>query len=362
MHKVLRWVIRGLLGGIAILVVLLVGALAYSGLSQRMTLASTRIDTERGIESLEKVVLGGLEQTIYLRGHDQKNPLLLFLHGGPGLPSMPQAREFGLRLEEHFVVVHWDQRGAGSSCDQKIPNESLNREQYLADTLELVNLLRHRFRVEKIHLLGHSWGSVLGAITAQRHPELLHTYIGMGQVVNIDRGEQISYRFVVEAAKAEGNQNALRELETIQPPYANTKEVMIQRSWLGYYRGDSLSGDAIERSARAVFLSPEYDISTKLSFYGCAINSLDHTWDNLQDIDFFLDIPRLDVPVYFFMGRHDYNTPFSLVERYFEILEAPYKEIVWFEESAHMPNLEEPERFQDAIIEKISTQPSAASL
>ena len=155
MQKNLRWLIRGLVGSMALVALLVAGALSYINISQWLTLSSTRIDTVRGIESLERVSLGGSEQTLYLRGRDREKPVLLFLHGGPGVPSMPHARDFGLRLEEHFIVVHWDQRGAGNSCHQKISGESLNREQYLADTLELIDYLRERFDVKKIHLLGH---------------------------------------------------------------------------------------------------------------------------------------------------------------------------------------------------------------
>ncbi|MBW2397362.1 MAG: alpha/beta fold hydrolase, partial [Deltaproteobacteria bacterium] len=191
--------------------------LASIEIAQWQTRNSTRIESPNGIESLEVIQLGGVPQTIYLRGRDQDNPVLLFLHGGPGVPSMPGAREFGLLLEEHFVVVHWDQRGAGNSCSSDVPDESLHFEQYLADTLELVNLLRHRFDDDKIYLLGHSWGSVLGLVTAQRHPDLLHAYVGMGQVVNGLRNEEVSLRFVREQAKAEGNETALEQPSRSSP-------------------------------------------------------------------------------------------------------------------------------------------------
>jgi pimeloyl-ACP methyl ester carboxylesterase len=353
MNNVLRWLTRGLIGFVVLAVVLLAVIIVFSSLSGWRIAATTRIDTPNGIESLEAVEIGGVEQTIYLRGHDRGKPVLLFVHGGPGVPEMPLARAFGLRLEEHFVVVHWDQRGAGNSCTPEISDDSLDLEQYLADTLELTNLLRSRFGVQKIYLLGHSWGSVLGALTVQRHPELFHAYVGMGQVVDMHRGEDISYRFVLERASAEGNVEALEELATVHPPYSTTQELMTQRAWLGHYHGDVYKGGGIAKFVRAVLLSPEYTIGKKLSFYGCAMNSLDQAWGDLQDIDFIRDIPRLDVPVYFFTGRHDYNTPFELVQEFSQALEAPHNEIVWFENSAHMPNLEEPDLYQELLIQKV---------
>ncbi len=353
MSGVLHWLKRALIAVVALVVVLLAGGLVYRGVSQWRVVAATRIETPNGVESLEAVELGGVEQWLYLRGNDRDKPVLLYVHGGPGAPEMAYARDFGLRLEEHFVVVHWDQRGAGKSCTSDVPDDSLRLEQYLADTVELVELLRRRFGVERVFLLGHSWGSVLGVLTAQRHPELLHAYIGMGQVVNMRRGEEISYRFVLDRAKAENNDEALRELAAVHPPYPDTADLLVQRSWLSHYRGDFYAGGAFSKLVQGALLAPEYSFLDLLSFYPCVLNSIDQAWGDLQELDFIRSVPRLEVPVYFLTGRHDYNTPFELVESYYEILDAPHKEIIWFEHSAHSPNLEEPERFQEVLIHNI---------
>ena len=353
MNPALRLLTRGLIGIGVLALVLVAGALLYGSISEWRLATSTRIDAPNGIESLESVEIGGVEQTIYLRGHDRNNPVMLFVHGGPGVPETGVARTFGLRLEEHFVVVHWDQRGAGNSCSPDVPDESLRLEQYLTDTAELVNLLRSRFGVEKIYLVGHSWGSILGVLIAERHPELFHAYVGMGQVVDMKRGEDISYRFVLDRAQAEGNEKALEELASIHPPYATTQELLAQRAWLSHYHGDVYGGGGTSELVRGILFSPEYSISKKLSFYGCAINSVDQAWSDVQQIDFIRDVPQLEVPVYFFAGRHDYNTPFELVEEFSRTLEAPHNEIVWFENSAHSPNLEEPDRYQEILIQKV---------
>jgi pimeloyl-ACP methyl ester carboxylesterase len=347
------WLRRVSIGLALLVVAVLVLGVGSIEIAEWRTKASTHITTPNGIESLEFIELGGVPQAIYLRGLDRRRPVLLFVHGGPGVPSMPGAREFGRLLEEYFVVVHWDQRGSGNSCSSEVPDESLRLEQYLADTVELVNLLRDRFDVDKIFLLGHSWGSILGVITAQRHPDLLHAYIGMGQVVDMQRNEEVSLRFVLDRARAEGNKIALEELEPLHPPYADREDLMLQRKWLGHYRGDYLKGDAITKMSRDVLLSPEYSWPSKFSFYSCAMNSLDQAWSGLKDIDFIRSADSLQVPTFFFTGRYDYNTPFELALEYYESLDAPYKEIIWFENSAHMPNLEEPKRFQEMLIERV---------
>ena len=174
-----------------------------------------------GIESLENVEMGGVEQTIYLRGHDRNNPVMLFVHGGPGVPETAVARTFGLRLEEHFVVVHWDQRGAGNSCSPDVPDESLRLQQYLTDTAELVNLLRSRFGVEKIYLVGHSWGSILGVLIA----ELRNEEEGLQARLAISTRDlrQIPVRSIEESRLFREVQSAERLFTTIQGRYETAR-------------------------------------------------------------------------------------------------------------------------------------------
>jgi pimeloyl-ACP methyl ester carboxylesterase len=346
--------VKSILSGLAKVSLSALGMLLLLLLALALIPAQTpSLEGPNAIASLETVELGGVEQWLLIRGQDRANPVLLYLHGGPGSAMIPLARRFSNRLEERFVVVHWDQRGAGKSCGSDVPDESLTLEQFLSDTHELVDWLQGRFGAEKIYLLGHSWGSVLGTLTVQRHPELFHAYIGLGQVVNMKRNEEISYRFVVARAETEGNEEALRELGEIRPPYRNQDELLTQRKWLSHYRGNFLPGGVIRKLAAAVLLTPEYTLREKLLYVGCLFNSVEHAWDDIEDIDFIETARQLDVPVYFFVGRHDYNTPFELVEEYVSVLDAPHKELVWFEESAHMACLEEPERFQDELINRV---------
>jgi pimeloyl-ACP methyl ester carboxylesterase len=344
--SILSRLVKLSLGALGILGVLLVAlALIPAG--------TPPLEGPNAIASLEKVELGGVEQWILIRGRDRAHPVLLYLHGGPGSAMIPLARRFSTRLEDHFVVVHWDQRGSGKSCGSSVPDESLALEQFLSDTHELVEWLRSHFGAEKIYLLGHSWGSILGTLTVQRHPELFYAYVGLGQVVDMKRNEEISYRFVVDRAKTEGNEEALAELGEIKPPYRNTDELTTQRKWLSYYRGDIAEGGGPWQFAPALVLSPEYTLLEKLFYLPCVFNSVEHAWDDIEHIDFIKTISRLDVPVYFFTGRHDYNTPFELVEEWVSVLDAPHKEIVWFENSAHMACIEELERFQDELVDRV---------
>ncbi len=358
--RCIRW---GVIAVSALVALAIVGGLAYRSLSQWRIAASTRIDSPHGIESLEAVELGGVRQWLYLRGQDRDAPVLLFVHGGPGSPEMPLARSFGLRLEEHFVVVHWDQRASGKSALETVPPESLTIERYVADAVELIELLRSRFDEQRVYLVGHSWGSLIGTLVARDRPELLHAYVGLGQVVDMRRNEEISHRFVLERARETGNHQAIEELEPLRPPYDHDlAELMVQRRWLDRFGGGIHEGSMAPFIVRGT-LSPEYSLWELYSTLESMKGLLEQLWGQMADVDLIAQAPRLDVPVYFLTGRHDYNTPFELVEEYFEVLEAPHKEIVWFEHSAHSPNLEEPERYQAVLIDEIlpATHPRQAS-
>ncbi len=328
-------------------------ALVVVAVAALVPVRTPTIEGQAAVASLEPVRIGGVNQWLSIRGRDASKPVLLFLHGGPGTTNIPSSHASSLLLEEHFVVVQWDQRGAGKSCTSEVADESLNLEQYLSDTLELVEFLRRRFDQQKIYLVGHSWGSVLGTLTVQRHPELFHAYVGVGQVVDVHRGEALSLHFVEERARAEGNPEALADLAGIQPPYTSLQDLMLQRKWLGYYHGDRLAGGGVANIVKTVLLAREYTLMEKLVYYGCVMNSLEQAWDDIAGLDFISSVGRLEVPVYFFTGRHDYNVPFELVEEWVGVLDAPHVEIVWFENSAHLMPDEEPERFQDVLINRV---------
>ena len=229
----MRWLARlvkaiafGILG---LLVLLALWALVPAG--------TAPLEGERAIAALERVSLGGVEQTILVRGHDRTKPVLLFVHGGPGFGQLPIAAGYSDQLGRHFVVVHWDQRGAGASC-AGTDFAAITREQIVADAIELSEQLARRFGGGgKIFLLGHSWGSVVGALAAQQRPELFHAYVGLGQVVNGRRNEELSLQFVRDEARRRADREALAELERIQPPYRTPEELFTQRRWLNAYRG-----------------------------------------------------------------------------------------------------------------------------
>ena len=148
------------------------------------------------IASLERVNLGGTEQWITIRGQDIHNPVLLFLAGGPGGSELVMTRRYLSELEAHFVVVNWDQPGAGKSYNA-VDISTLTPERYVSDAYELTQLLRERFQQEKIYVLGESWGSILGIWLVQQHPDLFHAYISTGQMVKTTEDDVMGYEFAL---------------------------------------------------------------------------------------------------------------------------------------------------------------------
>ncbi len=320
---------------------------------------TSEIVSENGIASLETVRLGGLDQWILIRGYDVDNPVLVFLHGGPGTPGMRYSRfSFG-GLERDFTVVTWDQRGCGKSYHAGIDPASITFDRMLADTRELIDLMRARFGVERVYLMGVSWGSILGTLTARDHPELLHAYVGVGQVVNVARSIPIAHAAAMTAATQQGRTDAIAALSDMQVAPVAWDEVVELSIWL-----DELGlGDIHDLSLVPGFVQEagpltEYTAANEANedawraLYDASPLLSDETW--LRTMDMLTQAPRLDIPVYFLSGRYDYKTPGILVEEYLAALEDPAgKRMFWFENSAHIPFIEERPAFYDVMLNEV---------
>ena len=304
------------------------------------------------IATLESGDLGGVRQWISIRGAAVSNPVLLWLHGGPGFTEMPFISS-QRRLEQTFVVVNWDQRGAGKSYDRQMVCESLTTEALVQDAHDLVVYLLRRFDKEKLYLLGHSWGSVIGMLVVAAYPDLFHAFFAVGLPVNTEVEEELSLTFVKDTAKHEGNLAALGELKAISFPYANRAELAIQRKWLARFGGmlwrRELLGQIFDPQRYAN--SPEYlpeDWKKRATGIGFSLGCMR---TEISSFDLYSLVAEIKAPVYFFLGIHDHQVPFEASVAYFDFLRAPFKEIVWFHNSAHYPHLEETDRFAQKIAE-----------
>lgn len=350
---IVRFFRSGLLALGLLLLLLVLGLLGWRAVRQQEIRKATHIAVPPGIARLEAVELGGVQQWIQIRGQDTSRPLLLILHGGPGLPEMPY-EYVNAGLEKYFIVVEWDQRGAGKSFQPDISGESMRLEQFVNDAQQLTEMLCARFHQKQVFLVGHSSGTVIGMMLAQRAPQLVRAYVGISQIANLQESEKLLYDLTVQSAKAKGDTKALRELAKIgPPPFHDAAELQVSQKWVNHFAPDRFAFLSLDRW-RLACASPAYSLLDFVRFFRGAKFSFAHLWRELFATNLFRQIPRVDVPVYFFLGRHDHVVTGSVAEKYFNTLEAPKgKQFFWFEHSAHWPQLEEPQKFQEIMIDRV---------
>ena len=315
-------------------------------------------ETAKRFSTLEKVRIGGADQWILARSDDVANPVVLYLHGGPGTSQLTSNRRNTRALEKSFIVVDWDQRGAGKSYAAIKDVERMNVDQFVADTRELTIHLLKAFHKKRLVLVGHSWGSAIGALAASRYPELYHCYVGIGQIANMAEGEAASYRWTLEQARRARHERAVRALEEIgPPPYTGDwqKKTITERRYVARFGGEVHASKigAMGVVMRSLLLSREYTLTDRFNFLRGVLGSMKLLWPQLLKVDLFESVPELKIPVFLAEGRFDHEVPSEIAARYFESLRAPAKELLWFERSAHMPQAEQSELFNRMMLEKV---------
>jgi len=315
-----------------------------------------KITTPNGIETLEELEIDGTRQWISIRGRDRANPVLLMIHGGPGSPTMPVSWAFQGPWEDYFTVVQWDQRGVGKNArtaDHAALTPTLTVERSVTDAEAVVAHLRRRLGQDRVVVMGYSWGSIVGILLAQKRPEWLHAYVGLGQAS--PKGDDYLYTRLIELATAADNREALAELRAIAP-YPNVvppaQSVITSRKWArhfgGAWHGRTDFGPYMATTAWA----PEYseaELAAMDRASGWATLTLLAPMFS-QRLD---TLPAFKVPVVFLMGRHDLHTPYPPARALFDQITAPRKRFVTFEHSAHVPMMEEPGRFLQALIDEV---------
>ena len=311
----------------------------------------------QGIDDTLDISVNGTRQGISVRGKDRRNPLLLVLHGGPGSPEMPDDWTFQTPWEDFFTVVEWDQRGAGKTyalSDPKTIEPTMTVPQMVSDTEVVIQYLLKAYGKQRLILLGHSWGSVLGVQMAQRHPEWMYAYVGVGQLINTRRNEEEGYGFALAQAKAHTNGEAVKELESIAPYPGDVGKISfdkigVQRKWLMYYGGLAWGRQDFKWDADAGELSPDYSEKQLDAIDAGSAFSITHLIGPLLEVN-LEKATTFRCPVFLFVGRHDYSTSHTLAETSFKQVSAPQKELIWFEDASHMIMQEEPGRFLNHLV------------
>lgn len=307
-----------------------------------------RIVAPRGVQENYQVRLGGIDQSVYVRGQARDNPILLFIHGGPASPSAPTMWMYQRPLEEYFTVVNYDQRGAGRTylaAGPDVVGDTLHIDRYVGDAIELATYLTARYGKKKLILVGHSWGTIIGMKAALARPDLFYAYVGIGQVINMRDNEALSYDYALAQARQSANQAALKELAAIGPYPGSeplTRErLIVERKWAQHYGGLAAFRSDFGYYFNAPLLAPEYDAAAVAAIDQGNLLTLDKVLQEFLAVD-FKAVVKFPIPIVMFMGRHDYTTPSQPTAAWLARLDAPFKRGVWFERSAHLAQFEEP--------------------
>lgn len=316
------------------------------------------------IAVLEKVKLGGVNQWIIIRGQDVNKPVLLFLSGGPGASEAARVIRFNRALEQDFVVVIWEQRGCGKSYPSHYPKADLTVDQYVTDLIELTDLLRARFDEEKIYLVGHSWGTIIGVHAVQAHPDRFHAYVGTAQMVDVRETDQVIYQMVMDHSRNTGDEKFVKRLEAQGlPPYYGKTPIKPYATLFGreyaIFEAPNIKNPEYRRDGDILMLmlkQPEYGWLDRIYYLLGLTNTFNVVYPQLQEMDFRLDATRFELPVYIVLGRHDMNNPGHIPEEYFNLIEAPEKQLVFFEESGHGMIWEEASLFHRLMVDTVLTE------
>ncbi len=306
----------------------------------------------------EKVFIevNGVRQGMFIKGKNSANPVLLYLHGG--MPDYFLAQKFPTGLEDLFTVVWWEQRGSGMSFSRDIPRESLNQEQMIADTLAVTDYLRQRFGVDKVYLMAHSGGTFIGIQVVARAPERFHAYIGVAQMANQLKSEQLAYDYMLSEYRKAGNRSMVAKLEAapvtaagVPDAYHMVRDVAMHDLGVGTMRDmrDIISGIILPSLA-----CQDYTAGEKVNMWAAKAKSgVASLFETIIATDLAETTPEVSIPVYFLEGRYDYTCVSSVAGEYFDVLKAPIKGFYTFEHSAHSPIFEEPDKVREIIINDV---------
>lgn len=306
------------------------------------------------------VIIGGVKQWIRTIGDDINNPILLYVHGGPGMSTSAISNFYNSDLEKHFIVVHWDQRAAANSYFGKIDKSTMVIKQYVEDTIEVTEYLTKKFKKNKVFIIGHSWGTVLATYAIKERPELYYAYIGMGQVANQEKSEAIAYDFALEECKKAKDKKGIAELEKIGPAvgaiHSSNDWIAVQRKYVFKYKGmfHDPKLNFIKSSLKCFLKDKDYGIKGFYKFVKCQKPNVEVVWPTqLSKVNFFNVESEFQIPVYIFQGAYDHITCTQVAKEYFDFLKAPLKRFYLFEESGHCVSFEEPKKFYNIIVNEI---------
>lgn len=343
--------IVGLLEALALVAGIACAALAYRAYRQHQNARVFAIRTRSGIDEALFVRIGGIDQWVQIRSEDHANPIILVLHGGMALSYMTFTPVFQ-PWEKHFTVVQWDRRGVGKTFgrNRRKGHGEMSLQRMVLDGIELAEWLRKRLQKDKLILLGHSMGSIVGVAMAKRRPDLFDAYVGTEQVVAMARNEATSYQMMLTRLRGVGDEKSIRILERIgPPPYPNIRAWGAKQQQMGKVDVD------YRRMARRtipsmLLFSPTYSLKDLFDFIAGNQFSGERLFAEWMAFDAKKLGTRFDTPILIIQGEADVMAPTALVAEWFETIEAPKKEFVAIEPGGHLTMFTMPGLFLDRLV------------
>ncbi|WP_257985821.1 alpha/beta hydrolase [Bacillus sp. M6-12] len=324
-----------------------------------------------GIDQIDKVTIGGVKQQILIQSYNKNNPVILFLHGGPSMPLpgvSSRGKDYTIvtntkKLVQHYTVVFWDQRGTGKSYHDDIPKETMNFWQYVHDADELIDYLRSKFNQDKIYLVGHSYGSLIGIYLAHQCPEKLHSYVGISQIISWTENDKLCYKWAKDEANRRNDVKALKELDSIgEPPYVNSYKQwgVLRKYQIKYssmiYSDNKVKHPGLFKITLDMLISKDYRFKDAINAFYKG-HKLIYTDEFIKDIPTYnakKDIRGLKVPVTFIHGRKDVHVHDELLLEYIHSLEMNQKpRVIWSEKSSHIFHPDDTALIEKILIEEI---------
>lgn len=307
------------------------------------------------VAELVRVPIGGHEQHLMIRGRHAHAPVMLFLEGGPGGSALGRMRRSAEPLEEHFVVVTWDQRGTGKSYPALDPVATMTPEQMTSDTIEVIDHLRQRFGQDRIYVVGSSWGSTIGVLTAQQRPDAVAALVGTGQMVDQFETDELMYAENLAQAQRTGDHARVQRLQAAgPPPYTDPLDYLEALAgnpeWMGFAHGEDYNPASEYPMA---FFVAEYTLIEQLRGMAGLAETYAVLYPQLADVDFRRDVPRLEVPVFLIQGAHEADGRAVLAREWYDGLRAPHKQWITLDKSGHTPPYDEPGRFAQILADVV---------
>ncbi len=300
----------------------------------------------------EYVPINGINQYLFHSGSNLENPVMLFLHGGPGSAGSVFAHAFQKKWEDIFTMIHWDQRGTGKTLTMN-PDKYPTIDLLLKDLFEIIQYLKKKYNRNKIILLGHSWGSVLGSIFIKRYPEDVDYYIGVGQIINMLENERVGYEKVKELILQSNDKKSLKQLEAI-----------------GEYPGEKLDNDWQKKCIKLRKLQGKYNFTLKMNFstikmiFSSPVFKLSdisamikgakanrELVDFLGSFDIDSEPSEYKIPIYYILGSNDWQIPYVIAQEHFNRINAPHKKLYLIPNAGHMTMVDQPDLFFNTLLQ-----------